>query len=79
VFDSDGQPLHRRGVSLVEPGLSFVGLHFLHAMSSAMIHGVGRDAEYIAERIASASHVAASVRAELRDIELVPVPVRASR
>jgi putative flavoprotein involved in K+ transport len=79
VFDSDGQPLHRRGVSLAEPGLSFVGLHFLHAMSSAMIHGVGRDAEYIAERIASASHVAASVRAELRDIELVPVPVRASR
>ncbi|HEX2610045.1 MAG TPA: NAD(P)/FAD-dependent oxidoreductase [Gemmatimonadales bacterium] len=79
VFDSNGQPLHRRGVSLAEPGLSFVGLHFLHAMSSAMIHGVGRDAEYIAERIASASHVAVSAGAELRDIELVPVPVRASR
>src|SRR5689334_12165486 len=79
VFDSDGQPLHRRGVSLAEPGLSFVGLHFLHAMSSAMIHGVGRDAEYIAERIASDRHAAASVGAELRDIELVPVPVRASR
>jgi putative flavoprotein involved in K+ transport len=79
VFDSGGQPLHRRGVSLAEPGLSFVGLHFLHAMSSAMIHGVGRDAEYIAERIASASHVAASGGAELRDIELVPVSVRASR
>jgi len=79
VFDSDGQPLHRRGVSLAEPGLSFVGLHFLHAMSSAMIHGVGRDAEYIAERIASDQHAAASVGAGLRDIELVPVPVRASR
>jgi putative flavoprotein involved in K+ transport len=34
------------------PGLSFVGLHFLYAMSSTMIHGVGRDAEYVAERIA---------------------------
>jgi putative flavoprotein involved in K+ transport len=79
VFDSDGQPLHRRGVSLAEPGLSFVGLHFLHAMSSAMIHGVARDAEYIAERIASDRHAAASVGAGLRDIELVPVPVRASR
>jgi len=79
VFDADGRPLHRRGVSLAEPGLSFVGLHFLHAMSSAMIHGVGRDAEYIAERIASDRHAAASVGAELRDIELVPVPVRASR
>jgi hypothetical protein len=35
-----------------------VGLHFLHAMSSSMIHGVGRDAARIAglirERIASA-------------------------
>ena len=35
-----------------EPGLHFVGLHFLYAMSSSMIHGVGRDAEYLAERIA---------------------------
>jgi putative flavoprotein involved in K+ transport len=51
VFDGDGRPLHQRGVALGEPGLSFVGLHFLYAMSSAMIHGVGRDAEYIAERI----------------------------
>jgi putative flavoprotein involved in K+ transport len=31
-----------------EPGLSFVGLHFLYSMSSTMIHGVGRDAERIA-------------------------------
>jgi hypothetical protein len=30
-----------------------VGLHFLYAMSSSMIHGVGRDAEYLAEYIAS--------------------------
>ena len=27
-----------------EPGLYFVGLHFLYSMSSEMIHGVGRDA-----------------------------------
>jgi len=27
-------------------------LHFLYALSSTMIHGVGRDAEYIAEVIA---------------------------
>jgi putative flavoprotein involved in K+ transport len=58
VFDGDGRPLHRRGVALAEPGLSFVGLHFLYAMSSAMIHGVGRDAEYIAEQMVSASRAA---------------------
>jgi hypothetical protein len=33
-----------------------VGLHFLYAMSSTMIHGVGRDAEYIAETIADRVH-----------------------
>jgi putative flavoprotein involved in K+ transport len=54
VFDGDGRPVHRRGVAVAEPGLSFVGLHFLYAMSSAMIHGVGRDAEYIADQLAPA-------------------------
>ena len=34
------------------PGLYFVGLHFLYAMSSSMVHGVSRDATYIAGRIA---------------------------
>jgi putative flavoprotein involved in K+ transport len=37
------QARRRRG-----PGLYFVGLHFLYAMSSSMIHGVGRDAKYVA-------------------------------
>jgi len=52
VFDGHGKPVHTRGVCAAEPGLSFVGLHFLYAMSSSMIHGVGRDAEYLAEYIA---------------------------
>jgi putative flavoprotein involved in K+ transport len=76
VFDAEGQPLHRRGISLAEPGLSFVGLHFLHAMSSAMIHGVGRDAEYIAEHIASADRAPAPEQLALRDAEFHPVAVR---
>jgi putative flavoprotein involved in K+ transport len=46
------EPPHERGVAAGEPGLYFVGLHFLYAMSSAMIHGVGRDAEHIAGVIA---------------------------
>jgi putative flavoprotein involved in K+ transport len=76
VFDEDGRPLQRRGVALAEPGLSFVGLHFLYAMSSAMIHGVGRDAEYIAEQIVSANHSTEPARSSLRDTALLPVAVR---
>lgn len=46
-------PLHRSGVVEKQPGLYFVGLHFLHSMSSVMIHGVGRDADRIAGLIAA--------------------------
>jgi putative flavoprotein involved in K+ transport len=35
------------------PGLYFVGLHFLYAMSSTMIHGVARDARRIVGAIAA--------------------------
>jgi putative flavoprotein involved in K+ transport len=52
VFDGGGQPLQTRGLAQADPGLGFVGLHFMYAMSSAMIHGVARDAEYVAARIA---------------------------
>jgi putative flavoprotein involved in K+ transport len=52
VFDANGEPRHDRGVVRYEPGLYFVGLHFLYAMSSTMIHGVGRDANHVAEVIA---------------------------
>jgi putative flavoprotein involved in K+ transport len=48
-----GEPPHQRGVVDSQPGLYLVGLHFLYAMSSAMIHGVGRDAEHIARHIAT--------------------------
>jgi putative flavoprotein involved in K+ transport len=47
------EPNHERGVVTSEPGLYFVGLHFLYAMSSAMVHGVGRDAERVVEHIAA--------------------------
>ncbi len=55
VFGEDGEPRQYRGVVAGAPGLYFVGLHFLYAMSSTMIHGVGRDARYVAERIARAA------------------------
>jgi len=56
VFARDGEPLHEEGVVGSEPGLYFVGIHFLFSVSSTMIQGVGRDAArvvgVIAERLA---------------------------
>ena len=46
-------PRHERGIVPDEPGLFFVGLAFLYAASSSMLHGVGRDAERIAAAIAA--------------------------
>jgi putative flavoprotein involved in K+ transport len=45
--------VHQRGIVADEPGLYFVGLHFLYALSSTMIHGVERDAERVADAIAA--------------------------
>jgi putative flavoprotein involved in K+ transport len=53
VFGPGGEPVHVRGVATNEPGLYFVGLHFLYALSSTMIHGVERDARHVAGTIAS--------------------------
>jgi putative flavoprotein involved in K+ transport len=50
IFERGGEPRHESGIA-DEPGLYFVGLHFLHSMSSTMIHGVARDARRIAEAI----------------------------
>jgi len=51
VFDADGRPRHESGVAVGEPGLYFVGLPFIYAFSSTMIHGVGRDAARIVQVI----------------------------
>lgn len=53
VFDAHREPIQDRGVVASEPGLYFVGLFFLYALSSTMIHGVGRDAEHVASVVAS--------------------------
>jgi putative flavoprotein involved in K+ transport len=62
VYGADGEPVHERGIVPGEPGFYFVGLHFLYSFSSTMIHGVGRDAERIAETIQSRVRSAASGR-----------------
>jgi putative flavoprotein involved in K+ transport len=53
IFDEKGSPRHESGVVTEVPGLYFVGLHFLYALSSSMIHGVGRDADRISEAVAA--------------------------
>jgi putative flavoprotein involved in K+ transport len=53
IFDAEGRPRHDGGVVEDQPGLYFVGLNFLYAVSSTMIHGVGRDAGRIVKRIAA--------------------------
>lgn len=50
-----GYPRHRSGIVDECPGLYFVGLPFLHAISSHTIHGVGRDAERVVDDIAARS------------------------
>jgi len=51
IFEADGEPRHESGIASGEPGLYFVGLHFLHSFSSTMIHGIARDARRIAGEI----------------------------
>lgn len=51
IFEVNGEPRHQSGIAAGEPGLYFVGLHFLHALSSMMIHGIARDAKRIADTI----------------------------
>lgn len=56
-------PAHGRGVVEDVPGLYFVGLFFIYGVSSAQIHGIGRDAQYIAEQIALRSPLPESAQA----------------
>ena len=52
VFGDDPrEPRHHRGVVATQPGLYFVGLSFLYAMSSGFLPGVDRDAEHIVRNI----------------------------
>jgi putative flavoprotein involved in K+ transport len=48
----DKEPMQNRGVVKNEPGLYFVGMHFQYSLSSAMVHGAERDAEFVVNTIA---------------------------
>lgn len=55
VLGDDGWPREMRGVSPDAPGLFFCGLCFQYAFSSMILPGVGRDAAYVADRVAERS------------------------
>jgi putative flavoprotein involved in K+ transport len=52
AFDGAGYPVHHRGVTPL-PGLYFLGLPWLHTWGSGRFASVGRDAGYLAHRIAA--------------------------
>jgi putative flavoprotein involved in K+ transport len=54
VFDGRGYPRYRRGVT-DQPGLYFVGLHWMHTQGSGLFYGVGRDAEHVVGNLISHS------------------------
>ena len=49
--------MHDRGIVESEPGLYFIGMYFLYALSSVLIGGVGRDAEHVARHIEASQPV----------------------
>jgi putative flavoprotein involved in K+ transport len=58
------EPMHEHGVAVNVPGLYFVGLEFLYALTSSNIHGVSRDAKYIVHQIVARSEVHKKATAE---------------
>jgi putative flavoprotein involved in K+ transport len=50
VFDEMGYPVQERGVT-EQPGLYFVGLHFLHKRKSGLLLGVADDAAHVVEHL----------------------------
>ena len=53
AFDGGGRPMQNRGVTAV-PGLSFIGLPWMHTWGSGRFLGIDRDAQHIAGAIISA-------------------------
>jgi putative flavoprotein involved in K+ transport len=49
----NGRPIHDRGIVDSCPGLYFIGLLFFYSLSSALVGGVGRDAEHIVDHLVS--------------------------
>lgn len=55
AFDGGGRPMQTRGITSV-PGLSFIGLPWMHTWGSGRFLGIDRDASHIAATITSGYH-----------------------
>jgi putative flavoprotein involved in K+ transport len=51
IFGDGQEPQHERGIVASQPGLYFVGLHFLYAATSETVTGVPRDARRVAKHL----------------------------
>lgn len=51
IFDHGGYPIHSEGLVNDIPGLYFIGLPFQRGLSSVFLGGVGKDAEFITNKI----------------------------
>jgi putative flavoprotein involved in K+ transport len=72
VFDGEGRPMHERGIVPSQPGLYFVGLHFLYSMTSETISGVERDAKRIVAAIAAKGPIRGSIQRLEPSVERAP-------
>lgn len=54
VFEPSGEPRHDRGVVSESPGLYFMGLRWQSRANSALVGGVGTDAEHVATHVEAA-------------------------
>ncbi|MDX1620198.1 MAG: NAD(P)-binding domain-containing protein [Nitriliruptorales bacterium] len=63
VFGEDGWPHEERGVVADAPGLYFMGLAVQFSFASMLFVGVGQDAAYIADHIATRAEAPAAVGA----------------
>jgi putative flavoprotein involved in K+ transport len=73
--ENDHEPMHHRGIVANQPGLYFVGLHFLYAMSSGFLPGIDRDAKHIVHSILARAGPT-SDRPGLTADSAVPRPMR---
>lgn len=50
IFNEKGMPIHQRGITSIK-GLSFLGLPWQNRRGSALLQGVGHDAEYLIKKL----------------------------
>jgi putative flavoprotein involved in K+ transport len=69
IFGDRQEPEHRAGIVQQQPGLYFVGLHFLYAATSDNITGVARDARRVVRHLTARRRP----RQTAREAELIAV------